>query len=417
VVQRFDSLLTIGTPQALRAAEGLTTGAARRLFPLLAETQGRLNDVIDTGRTRDTILEEARNADRAALKVRADIVFTRPFLGMKTLTSVQAIHLVRTGDAWKIEDFEELTEASAPIALRSGAVASRADTARGALLPLSPRAPPQNLHARVTRLLLRVSRRDGQTLLPVPVAPGQQIWESGRAAASSSLELATARVSPRDTLRTGRPAPARDSLVPYLASTRELDLTDKMLRTRAAKLAQGSPSDVETTRRVWEFVMTSFDYKLGATLFATSREALRDMKGDCSEAAVLTAALLRAAGIPSRVMMGYASLGQGVWIGHAWAEAWLGGERGEWVGVDAALREFPAGPHRVALAALSGEEDMKAAATNLMLSTLNNLDIEIVSARAGDTVLPLIEHPAAAAQARRFWDQIMDGLGRMDLIR
>src|SRR5690606_4619589 len=136
-------------------------------------------------------------------------------------------------------------------------------------------------------------------------------------------------------------------------------------------------------RRVWRYVSTSFDYRLGATLFATSREAIRDLKGDCSEASILTAALLRAAGIPARVMLGYASPGQGVWIGHAWVEAWLGGADGGWVGVDAALREFPAGPHRVALVALSGREDMKAAATNLMLSTLNNLDIGIEGAWGG----------------------------------
>src|SRR5690606_29382574 len=117
---------------------------------------------------------------------------------------------------------------------------------------------------------------------------------------------------------------------------------------------EGSPHDLETARRIRRFVSESFDYKLGATLFATSREALRDLRGDCSEAAVLAAALLRAAGIPSRVALGYATLRDGVWIGHAWAEALLGGE---WVGLDAALREFPAGASRVALTALSGERE------------------------------------------------------------
>jgi transglutaminase-like putative cysteine protease len=258
---------------------------------------------------------------------------------------------------------------------------------------------------------LRLSRRDGEAFAAVPLGASQRAT-SGVPTTTSEVFLETLQSVVPDTLPTGRAAPARDALRVYLASTTELDLTDKMLRTRAAKLAQGSPSDVETARRVWTFVSTSFDYKLGATLFATSREALRDLKGDCSEAAVLTAALLRAAGIPSRVVLGYATLGQGVWIGHAWAEAWLGGTRGGWVGVDAALREFPTGPHRVALVTLSGTEDMKAAATNLMLSTISNLDIEITGAWAGDQSVPLITHPAAAAESQRFWKQVMEGMGR-----
>ena len=46
------------------------------------------------------------------------------------------------------------------------------------------------------------------------------------------------------------------------------------------------------------------------------------------------AALMRARGIPSRVALGFASVGRGVFIGHAWTEAWLDPGRG-WVGVDA----------------------------------------------------------------------------------
>lgn len=424
-LDRFDSLLTDGSPAALTAARALTAGPARRLFPLLAETQRALAAALDTARSRDTVLAEARargkNGEWAALKVRADLVFRKPFLGMTEMTAEQVIHLHRhdasssgARGVWRVVEFEEPADAAAPPVARTDSgpagedaeddnAAAGTDNAGDAgvarVLPLSARAPARSDHARVTRLRLRVAARDG----------------------SAPRELEVRRAVLRDSLPTGRAAHRPDSLGLYLASTRELDLTDKMLRTRAAALAQGSRSDVETARRVWTYVKDSFDYKLGATLFATSREALRTMKGDCSEAAVLTAALLRAAGVPSRVVLGYASLGQGVWIGHAWAEAWLGGSEpgagtgGGWIGLDAALREFPTGPHRVALVALSGREsggDMKTAATNLMLSTLNNLDIEILGAWAGNEEIPLVAHPEAAAEARRFWEQIMDGMAR-----
>lgn len=423
VITRFDSLLAQGSPQALERARALTTGPARRLFPLLAETRRSLAGVLDTARSRDTILAVQVAGRWAVATVRADAVFTRPFLGMTSLTSVQAVHLYRAGETagaadsagvgWTIADFEELSDAAAPVVPRAGAAPAPGSDEDGTPVPVSRLAPARADHGRTTRLRLRVTRRDGSPFPSVPSTPWQQVVPTGSPSATSGLVLEVRRAAVRDSApATGRPAAHPDSLARYLVSTPELDLTDKLLRTRAASLAHGSPHDAETARRVWRYVSTSFDYRLGATLFATSREAIRDLKGDCSEASILTAALLRAAGIPARVMLGYASPGQGVWIGHAWVEAWLGGADGGWVGVDAALREFPAGPHRVALVALSGREDMKAAATNLMLSTLNNLDIGIEGAWAGGRELPLVEHPAARADARAFLDQVMEGMRR-----
>lgn len=419
--ERFDSLMQVaaeggdGAAGAREAARALTTGSARRLFPLLAETHARVAPFLDTAATRDTILDEAAAGPRAALKVRADVVFRRPFLGLDRMTSVQAIHLVnvgagkRAGADWRLDDFEELSGDDAPLVVRTGAVAppdSGAGTESAAWLPVSPRAPSLADRSRVTRLRVRVSARGGDALPAPPQTPGQRIVAGEPPPSpSSSYDLEIVRVGFIDSLSL---PPWDDTLAVYRESTEDLDLTDKMLRTRAARLKQGSPHDVETARRIWRFVAEGFDYRLGATLFADSREALRSMKGDCSEAAVLTAALLRAAGIPSRVMMGYATLGRGVWIGHAWTEAHLGGG---WVGMDAALRAFPAGADRVALLALSGATPMKAAATNLMTRTLGDLTIDITGAWADGDSIPLVEHPDAADEAAWFWDSVLEGMG------
>jgi hypothetical protein len=79
--------------------------------------------------------------------------------------------------------------------------------------------------------------------------------------------------------------------------------------------------------------------------------------------------------------------------------------------VDAALREFPAGASRLALASLSGGRPMRTEATNLMLRTLSNLDIQVLGAWSGDEALPLVEHPGAGAEARAFWDKLLKGMG------
>jgi transglutaminase-like putative cysteine protease len=166
---------------------------------------------------------------------------------------------------------------------------------------------------------------------------------------------------------------------------------------------------MEIARRVYAFVSSSFEFRLGATLFGTSREALRRMRGDCSEAAVLTAALLRALGIPSRIILGFATTGGGVFIGHAWTEARIA-ER--WVGLDAALREFPAGAERLALLRPGDSAELRIAASNLMLNTLSNLEIEIEGAWSGGKSLPLREIEGGAAEARAFFEEILRGIGR-----
>ncbi|MFW6145936.1 MAG: transglutaminase-like domain-containing protein [Planctomycetota bacterium] len=73
--------------------------------------------------------------------------------------------------------------------------------------------------------------------------------------------------------------------------------------------------------------------------YASALATLTSGEGDCTEHAVLTAALCRAAGIPCRVVMGVAYTDafegrQHCFIAHAWNQAYVGGR---WVTLDAAL--------------------------------------------------------------------------------
>lgn len=399
-IARLDSLVQARDTAAARA---LCTGQASRLLPFLIATEARLAPFIDTLRSRDTVLAEARRGPWAAVKMRAETVFLRPVMGLSSLTSLQAVHLYRDGETWKVADFEELTSAKAPLILRSGIPSGDSS---GSMLPVSRRVPAPPKGKSVDRLRLEVALRGGDSLPAPPGGAAQRVLRRARARAT----VETRRVPLPDTsaaaLARQKRAKAPDRV--YLASNKYLDLSDPELRAKAEELKRGSPHAVETARRVYAFVSGGFKYKLGASLFNDSRTALRDMRGDCSEAAVLTAALLRAAGIPSRVVMGYATLGKGVFIGHAWTEAWIGGE---WVGVDAALREFPAGAERVALLHLSGARDMQTDAANLMMRMLANLDIQIVGAWRGGKAVPLREHAGNEKEVRAFLDQLLKGIG------
>ena len=71
--------------------------------------------------------------------------------------------------------------------------------------------------------------------------------------------------------------------------------------------------------------------------FKSSLEVLEDLEGTCSEYTVLFAALARAAGIPTRVTVGFAIAAEGQLVLHIWPQVYVG----EWVEVDPSWNAFP----------------------------------------------------------------------------
>lgn len=92
---------------------------------------------------------------------------------------------------------------------------------------------------------------------------------------------------------------------------------------------------------VRKFIRTK-DLSVG---YASALEVAKNPEGDCTEHAVLLAALGRAVGIPTRVVDGLVYIDEyagkkNVFVPHAWAQAWI---NGRWRSYDAALRGFDAG--------------------------------------------------------------------------
>jgi len=73
-------------------------------------------------------------------------------------------------------------------------------------------------------------------------------------------------------------------------------------------------------------------------------EVARTLEGDCTEYAMLTAALCRVAGVPSRTAIGlvyHVDLGQPKLSYHMWTEVWV---NGSWLALDATLGAGSVGP-------------------------------------------------------------------------
>jgi hypothetical protein len=128
----------------------------------------------------------------------------------------------------------------------------------------------------------------------------------------------------------------------------------------AKSCIEGKEHALEAAMAIERFVENYIEKKDLSVGYASALEVARSRQGDCTEHALLTAALCRAAGIPSRVVVGVTYVNNFLGMmncfgGHEWTEAFIGDE---WIGLDAAFSEpgkrgFDAG--HITLATGNGE--------------------------------------------------------------
>ena len=149
------------------------------------------------------------------------------------------------------------------------------------------------------------------------------------------------------TVATDATQPLREGK-PEAADTRANDWLQSRAPEIVALAKQGvgdAEGDLEQMQRLELFVHGFIRNKDLSVGYASALEVARKPEGDCTEHAVLLAALGRARGIPTRVVDGVVYVdhygGQDhVFVPHAWVQAWVGGR---WRSFDAALRGFDAG--------------------------------------------------------------------------
>jgi transglutaminase/protease-like cytokinesis protein 3 len=109
--------------------------------------------------------------------------------------------------------------------------------------------------------------------------------------------------------------------------------------------------------------------------FATAAEVVRSREGDCTEHAVLLAALCRAEQIPARVVLGlvYSPSHQGFAF-HMWNEVWV---EDRWIPLDATLGRggIGAGHIKISHSDLTGDGSENAVLS--VLTVINQLSIEL----------------------------------------
>ncbi len=132
--------------------------------------------------------------------------------------------------------------------------------------------------------------------------------------------------------RVDAPAPSKE----YLASCRFIDSEDERVKELARRAAGGEMDAWAKAKRIERWVKQNMRVDQTVEMGPAS-EVARRLRGDCRQYALLTSALCRAEGIPSRTAIGliYVEKGRRPTMGfHMWTEVCI---EGQWLGLDATL--------------------------------------------------------------------------------
>lgn len=166
----------------------------------------------------------------------------------------------------------------------------------------------------------------------------------------------------------------------YLKSTPFLECTDPVVKEHADKAADMLTEPAELAVALEKYVHAELKNKNFSTGLATASEVARKLEGDCTEHAVLLAAMLRAREIPSRVVIGmvYAEK-YSAFAGHMWTEALI---NGQWVPLDATLGRGGIGAAHIKVSdsSLAENAPTPVAAFLPMIHLLGQMKVEVVKA-------------------------------------
>lgn len=191
---------------------------------------------------------------------------------------------------------------------------------------------PYRFPANGLRGKIRYGFDNGGRAPRIPVGGGQRSWTDGQTTwiqVCADCALDEAPLSDATRLRSLNPTPW-------------LNYEDAAITAPARRMARADDPAL-TMRRYVNFVRRHMSVeRIDMLGYGSALEALKSRRGDCTEYAVLLAAMGRAAGIPTRLVSGlvYARNFEGqnyVFVPHVWVHAWTGAG---WESFDAALGRF-----------------------------------------------------------------------------
>jgi len=156
-------------------------------------------------------------------------------------------------------------------------------------------------------------------------ADARQSLQAGAEKNSAILEVKS--MGPLD----GEAGPA-DVDAQYLRPNALVTSDNRQVQRLASKATQGAVDPWQKAVKIEEWVHEHITQKNFSIAFAAANEVADNLAGDCTEHSVLAAAMCRAVGIPSRVVIGLVYVKQQTGFGfHMWVEVYI---NQRWVAID-----------------------------------------------------------------------------------
>lgn len=151
----------------------------------------------------------------------------------------------------------------------------------------------------------------------------------------------------------------------YLNPTALVQSAHPRMVKEAKRMIQPGDRPQQRLRKIVDWVNKNIEKKPVLSV-PNALEVLEHKTGDCNEHAVLTAALLRAAGIPAQIEAGLVYL-NGRFYYHAWNRAYVGA----WITADAVFNQIPADVTHIRLVTGEGGEQLD------ILGVMGNITLEV----------------------------------------
>lgn len=172
--------------------------------------------------------------------------------------------------------------------------------------------------------------------------------------------------------------PCKDkNLKEYLEAAPFMEVHDPELIALAQNAVGDEANPMIAAQKIERFVHGYIKQKDLSVGFATALETAKSCAGDCTENAVLAAALGRVVGLPTRLVVGLGYLPTNNSFGfHMWAEAWMG--KDQWLPMDSALNGFDVG--HIAVMKIKTLNNAALAETAVpIFNMMDGLKIEVIS--------------------------------------
>lgn len=152
---------------------------------------------------------------------------------------------------------------------------------------------------------------------------------------------------------------------------------DARVVAMANAVAADETNPWEIAQALERHVKSKIHMKNYTTAMATAAEVAKSLEGDCTEHAMLLAALCRARKIPARVAIGlvYFSANQG-FAYHMWTEAWI---KDRWIPIDATLGQGGIGAAHIKFSHSSMHGANALGELLPVIQAIGRLDLEVVA--------------------------------------